>query len=225
MSMMNFYIDGGLICSERDTRLVTTNVSSWWNFLPSFKSSTTLAKTLDLIVPYGGGRADYENISLVSSIAQASSPVPEDFIQMVPYMDPSQFFTKIMDYEDCESFWIRSTGNIWLTLSHPEIEGVEEISPLTRAVISRSLDRLKDAIKLCPESLLEKTQGLALLHLATCWPPGLAVLLQSEAKCLIDTPDDLARASDCQSILAWPFSYAAASQCARKSWPPAQSWL
>lgn len=93
--------------------------------------------------------------------------------------------------------------------------GMERISPLARAIITRSLKDLESAIRLCPKSLLEKTQGLTVLHLSTGWPPGLSLLLKTDAIQLLDTPDDIFLTGDSQSSLFWPFSYAAANQCAQ----------
>lgn len=77
----------------------------------------------------------------------------------------------------------------------------------------RSLRDLESAIRLSPESLLEKTHGLTVLHLAVGWPEGLSLLIQTDARRLLDTPDEISQVSDESSRLAWPFCYAAATQC------------
>ncbi|KAI0183054.1 hypothetical protein EV127DRAFT_475435 [Xylaria flabelliformis] len=91
----------------------------------------------------------------------------------------------------------------------------EKISPIAKAILIRSLRDLKSAIRLSPELLLEKTQGLTVLHLSIGWPPGLTLLLRTTAKFLLDTPDDISKTPYGRANLAWPFSYAAANHCAQ----------
>lgn len=211
MSIIQFYIGAGLTCNEKDTQSITPATCSWWSFLPSFKTSTTLAKSADLFVPYVGGRAAGQSIRLVSSIAQASNPVLQDFARMIPFVDPGLLFTRILDHETCES----SRTLLLVRTADSMHAGLEKISPIARAIITRSLYDLDSAIRLCPRSLLEKTQGLTVLHLSIGWPPGLSFLLKTDAIQLLDTPDDIFLAGDGQSSLFWPFSYAAANQCAQ----------
>lgn len=85
---------------------------------------------------------------------------------------------------------------------------MDSISPLVRAILIRSYMDLDSAIKRSPESLVEKTYGLTVLHLSVGWPAGLSLLLKTSAKSLIDTREDVSRTD-----LSWPFSYAAAKQC------------
>lgn len=92
---------------------------------------------------------------------------------------------------------------------------MEKISPLAKAVIRRSLGDLESAIRLSPESLLERTCGLTVLHLCVGWPSGLSLFLETDAgRQLLNTPDiQMTRRGRCN--LAWPFSYAAANQCSQ----------
>ncbi|KAL2281776.1 hypothetical protein FJTKL_11251, partial [Diaporthe vaccinii] len=180
MSIIQFYIGAGLTCNEKDTQSITPATRSWWSFLPSSKTSTTLAKSADLFVPYDGGRAAGQSIRLASSIAQGSNPVLQDFAPMIPFVDSGLLFTMILDHETC----------------------LEKISPIARAIITRSLHDLESAIRLCPRSLLEKTQGLTVLHLSIGWPPGLSFLLKTDAIQLLDTPDGIFLAGDANSAFS-----------------------
>ncbi|TRX91451.1 hypothetical protein FHL15_007675 [Xylaria flabelliformis] len=193
ISVIRFYIETGLTCDERDTHFVTRAIASQWGFLPSLGPTfTTLAKSADFLLP-SGRKATYQSFRLVSFIARASDPVVEDVVQMIPYTDPGLFFTQIVDHETC----------------------IEKISPVAKAILIRSLKDLESAIKLSPELLLEKSQGLTVLHLSIGWPPGLSLLLRTTAKFLLDTPDDISKTPYGRANLAWPFSYAAANHCAQ----------
>ncbi|GAW16766.1 hypothetical protein ANO14919_062030 [Xylariales sp. No.14919] len=187
ISMIRFYIETGLTCEERDATLYGFGLGRMVGYMDTF---TTLAKSTILLLPSGSKTTD-QSPRLVSYIASASDPVVEDVIKMIPYADPGHFFTQIIDHETC----------------------VEKISPVAKAILIRSLTDLESAIRLSPESLLERTQGLTVLHLSIGWPPGLSFLLGTNANLLLDTPDDIYKTTPGRLSLAWPFSYAAASHC------------
>ncbi|KAI0966044.1 hypothetical protein F4678DRAFT_451153 [Xylaria arbuscula] len=191
ISMIRFYIETGLTCDERDWHFVTRSMAPLLGFLPAHSQTfTTLAKSAKLLLP-SGGKNTYQRVRLISSIARASDPIIEDVVKFIPYMDPGILFTQIVDHETC----------------------LEKISPVAKAILIRSLKDLESAIRLSPESLLERTQGLTVLHLSIGWPPGLSLLLGTNAKLLLDTPDDISETPPGRVGLAWPFSYAAASHC------------
>ncbi|KAI3396117.1 hypothetical protein diail_448 [Diaporthe ilicicola] len=177
---LQLYVETGLTCDERDTYYVTTAASSQPGFSPLIETSTTLAKSASLLFPFGG-RASDQSVRLVASIIQASDPLIEDVVRVMPYVDP----------------------------------GMENVTPLVRAILLRSLDDLKSAIRLSLESLLVKTDGLTVLYLSVGWPLGLSFLLETDARLLLDTPDNsLENGWGSRANRAWPFSYAAANHCA-----------
>lgn len=93
---------------------------------------------------------------------------------------------------------------------------MDDVSPIAKAIITRSSERLKRAVEDYPQLLLQKTFGLTVLHLSIGWPEGLQYLLQTEARAEIDTPDDISLITNRGRFnLAWPFSYAAAQQCSQ----------
>ncbi|RWA09908.1 hypothetical protein EKO27_g5218 [Xylaria grammica] len=80
-------------------------------------------------------------------------------------------------------------------------------------VLTPNMSDLESAIRLSPESLLERTQSLTVLHLSVGWPPGLSFLLGTNANLLLDTPDDISKTTRGRVSLSWPFSYASANHC------------
>ncbi|KAL1867483.1 hypothetical protein Daus18300_006327 [Diaporthe australafricana] len=190
MPMVQLYVEMGLTCDERDRFFIYTSINHSPDSLPFVITSTTLAGSAQLLLPYDGRVID-ANVKLVSLIARASDPLIDDVTGVMPYVDPGLFFTQVLDYETC-------LGNI---------------PPLVRAILVRSLDDLKSAIRLSPKSLLAKTHGLTVLHLSIGWPPGLSLLLDTDARLLLDTPDN--NLVDGFPHLSWPFTYAAARGCAQ----------
>ncbi len=61
-----------------------------------------------------------------------------------------------------------------------------ELTPLARAILSRSAFDLEHEITLNPESLTERHRGLTALQLCTGWPEGLERLLNTKATELLD---------------------------------------
>lgn len=104
-SMIDFYVRDkkGLNCDEPDPH--TTATSLYPRFLSKIQTSTTLAKSTDLLIRYEGTATD-PAIELVASIARASEPVLKDVIRMIPYTDPGAFLTKVLDYESGMSLFI-----------------------------------------------------------------------------------------------------------------------
>lgn len=96
-----------------------------------------------------------------------------------------------------------------------ETLATEDVSPIAKAIIARSIGRLRRAVEDYPHLVLQKTFGLTVIHLSVGWPEGLQYLLQTEARAEIDTPDDASLRNWGPFHLAWPFSYAAAQQCSR----------
>lgn len=102
ISMIQLYIEMGLTCDELDISYVTNRISSQWRYRRLIETSTTLARSTDLLEPYRGQITE-QSVKLVASIAQASEPVLKDVIRKIPYTDPGLFFTRILDFETCES--------------------------------------------------------------------------------------------------------------------------
>ncbi|KAI1300833.1 hypothetical protein F5Y03DRAFT_397019 [Xylaria venustula] len=193
ISMIHVYVETGLTCDELDWHAFPHGIAYLWRFwLAHVETFTTLGKLANLIFSRGGNNT-HQIIRLVSSIARISDPVIEDVMKFAPYIDSGIFFTQIVDHETC----------------------LEKISPVSKSILLRSLKDLESAIRLSPESLSERIQGLTVLHLSIGWPPGLTLLLETNARLLLDTPDDIPKTARGRIGLAWPFSYAAASHCAQ----------
>ncbi|KAI0491086.1 hypothetical protein F4859DRAFT_33198 [Xylaria cf. heliscus] len=189
ISIIQFYTGMDLTCDERDP--VFKNMDLMLPYVKGFTMSwsnteTTLGKSIALLLPVRGGPTD-ESLRLISSIARACNPAVEDLGIVMPHVRPNIFFSQIVDYEIC----------------------IEKISSVAKAILTRSLEDLKTAIRSSPESLLEQTRGLTVLHLSIDWPRGLELLLTTDAKSLLDTPNGS------QGHLSCLFSYAAVNRCAK----------
>ncbi|ROW10896.1 hypothetical protein VPNG_05366 [Cytospora leucostoma] len=179
------YLEIGLRCDEPDTRM---GPHKHWRSFVAKEVSTTLATSLIMLVPYGG-KVAVESTRIVNCVAKASDPVLEDVAKMMAYADSGLVFQHALD------------NGIGI-----------DITPVARAILSRSLEDLEYQIQLSPKSVLKKTFGLTTLHLAVDWPQGLAKLIMTDARLFIDEPADLApRGWD---YLVWPFSYASVKHCA-----------
>ncbi|KAI5924930.1 hypothetical protein F4810DRAFT_661989 [Camillea tinctor] len=64
-----------------------------------------------------------------------------------------------------------------------------ELSPITRAILSRSLEDLDEIISNDPCAPLERVFGLTTLQLCSTWPQGLSRLLKTQARSLVDVGD------------------------------------
>ncbi|KAF2491471.1 hypothetical protein BU16DRAFT_594413 [Lophium mytilinum] len=62
-----------------------------------------------------------------------------------------------------------------------------DVSPMARAILSRSLVDLNHHISRDPEAPMEKFEGFTTLQLCASWPQGLQMLLTTDAKSLIDS--------------------------------------
>ncbi|KAI1389310.1 uncharacterized protein F4822DRAFT_442677 [Hypoxylon trugodes] len=189
--MIQFYIEAGLNCKEQGWRPTakSTSYRRIPKFLPHINNSTTLALSTEILVRFKGQATD-QRAKLISSIAQISDPEVEDVIEATPYMDSRIFFTHILDHEICM-----------------------DVSPLAQSIILRSLDALEYQIKFCPESVLQTTYGLTALHLSIGWPQGLARLLKTDARLLLDTTCNFELGGGWGHKICLPFGYAAANQC------------
>lgn len=100
--MIDFYVCdySGLTCDEQDPHSDYTYDEDF--SLKSFQTSTTLGKSALILARYAG-RAPETAVELVASIAQASDPVLEDVIRIIPYTDSSRFLTHVLAYESCMS--------------------------------------------------------------------------------------------------------------------------
>lgn len=217
-SMIDFYVRDkrGLNCDEPDLHFAATGLYTKSGLMPSLQTSTTLAKSTDLLVRYGATAAEAA-IELMASIARASEPVFEDVIRMIPYTGAGTFLTRVLDYESGRSLstFEPFCGEMIDTKEHDKISVMDDVSPIAKAIIARSYERLKRAAEDCPHLLLQKTFGLTVLHLSIGWPEGLRYLLQTQARSEIDTPDDISITDMGRFALAWPFTYAAAQQCSQ----------
>lgn len=215
-SMIDFYV-----CDNRSLTCDEPDLYYEYSYLvrptpKSFSTSTTLGKSVRLLTRYVG-RAPEPAVEIVASIAQASEPVPEDVIRVIQYTDSGIVLAKILDFESCMSLlsyesscWIMSSTEGYVKILVPE-----DVSPIAKAIIARSIDRLRRAVEDYPHLLLQKTFGLTVIHLCVGWPEGLRYLLQTEARSEIDTPDDTSLRNWGPFHLAWPFSYAAAQRCSQ----------
>lgn len=217
-SMIDFYVRDkrGLTCDEPDYPYAAFGLYNDFEVLLRFETSTTLAKSTELLIRKGG-TATEQAIELVASIARVSEPVLEDVIQVMPYTDPGTFLTKVLDYE-CGMASFTYELLCWTitdTKKYVKILVMDDVSPIAKAIIARSSERLKRAVEDYPQLLLQKTFGLTVLHLSVGWPEGLRYLLQTGARAEIDTPHDVSLIARGRFNLAWPFSYAAAQQCSQ----------
>jgi hypothetical protein len=64
------------------------------------------------------------------------------------------------------------------------------ITPMARAIISKSFANLEDVIMSDPEAPTERNFGLTTLQLCAAWPQGLERLLDTKAKGLLDIWDE-----------------------------------
>ncbi|KAI0387470.1 hypothetical protein F5Y04DRAFT_286605 [Hypomontagnella monticulosa] len=94
---------------------------------------------------------------------------------------------------DSDGVWRRQTpsGYVTSTLGYlPDIMSAMELSPMARAILSRSLPDLDRCITRNPKAVLERLSDHTTLQLCSIWPEGLRRLLEvQEARDIIDVGD------------------------------------
>ncbi|KAK4153832.1 hypothetical protein C8A00DRAFT_14994, partial [Chaetomidium leptoderma] len=88
------------------------------------------------------------------------------------------------------------------------------LPPITRAILSQSIQDLNRAIALDPESVNERVCGFTTLQLGVIWPEGLQRLLETNARDLIDVGNITERTEHHTSQHRTPFLRALSTKCA-----------
>ncbi|RSM00004.1 hypothetical protein CEP52_009408 [Fusarium oligoseptatum] len=77
--------------------------------------------------------------------------------------------------------------------SVPDLMDVMELPPITRAIVSRSVIQLEECILHNPKDVTKRVYGFSTIQFSAGWPEGLRILLNTEARKVIDngTGDEL----------------------------------
>ncbi|RSM14149.1 hypothetical protein CDV31_005485 [Fusarium ambrosium] len=70
--------------------------------------------------------------------------------------------------------------------SVPDLMNVMELPPITRAIVSRSVTQLEQCILQNPKDVTKRVYGFSTIRFSVGWPEGLRILLNTEARNLID---------------------------------------